>query len=244
MSTAAGSSFYDDAEALDAYLTHRHAEVRSPNLVMEDPAFRNELGDLTGLDVVDLGCGDGTFAAQCVRAGCASYTGVDASQGMIERARIAAPTASFQQSTMERVALGQSVYDLVVARMALHYVVDLDEVFVEAKSGLRPGGRIIFSVVHPILTAALEVDDGPRTSVTVDNYFELGDRHRSWFGSQVVWQHRTVEQYVSALLAAGFELTGLRECPPVEALFDGDDAEFERRRRAPVFLLVSARAPG
>ncbi len=241
MTDAAG--FYNDAEALEAYLTHRHAEVRSPNLVMEDPAFRNELGDASGLDIVDLGCGDGTFAAQCIHDGCASFTGIDASAGMIDRARVAAPTAVFHQSAMEDLALAVSAFDVVVARMALHYVSDIAPVLAEARRGLRPGGRLIFSVVHPVLTAALEVADGPRTSVSVDNYFGAGERVRSWFGSSVVWQHRTIEHYVAAVLDAGFELSALRECPPVEELFDGDTAELERRRRAPVFLLISARMP-
>lgn len=240
----AGSSFYDDDEAIGAYLRHRHDKVRSPNLVMEDPAMLHELGELAGLDIVDLGCGDGTFARACIEAGCASYTGVDASAGMIERARGMAPEASFWHTSMENVALGRAVFDVVVSRMALHYVEDVAETFAAARRGLRRNGRLVFSVVHPTLTAALTVGDGPRTSVVVDNYFEPGRRSRPWFGSEVTWQHRTVEDYVSAVLAAGFELTALRECEPLEALFDGDVEEFERRRRAPVFLLISARVAG
>lgn len=235
------TSFYDNDEALEAYLAHRHADVISPNLVMENPAFLQALGDVQGLDIVDLGCGDGTFAAECADAGCRSYTGLDASAGMIERARASAPRASFQQSTMEDAALGRSIYDVVVSRMALHYVSNIGEVFAEAKRGLRRNGRIVFSVVHPTITAALDVADGPRTSVVVDNYFEPGVRVRSWFGSEVVWQHRTIEHYVTALLESGFEITDLRECAPVEELFKGDEAELTRRRRAPVFLLISAR---
>lgn len=236
------SEFYNDADSLAAYLAHRHSEVTSPNLVMENPAFRDELGSVNGLDIVDLGCGDGTFAAECVEAGCGSYFGVDASPGMIERAELAAPTASFECAGMDAVDLAPRAYDLVVARMALHYLADLDPVLSSVHRSLRPGGRLIFSVVHPVLTAALATSEGQRTSVTVDDYFAPGDRRRPWFGSEVTWHHRTIEEYVSAVLDAGFELTALRECPPIEALFEGDRAEFERRRRVPVFLLVSGRA--
>lgn len=241
MSGSSGFNFYDDAEALAAYLAHRHADVSSPNLVMEDPAFRREFGDVSGLDIIDLGCGDGTFAVQCIEAGCNSYTGIDGSAGMIDRARVVAPTATFRQSVMESTTLDDRSCDVVVARMALHYVTDLAAVLIKVKRALRPGGRIIFSVVHPIITAALTVADGPRTSVSVDNYFEAGDRERSWFGSSVVWQHRTVEHYATTVLDAGFGITALRECPPVEELFDGDIAEYERRRRVPVFLLMAGR---
>lgn len=238
------TSFYDNEEALDAYLAHRHADVSSPNLVMEDPAFRAELGDVAGLDVLDLGCGDGSFGAQCVAAGCASFTGVDSAAGMIDRARASLPEATFSVASMEALEIELGAYDVITSRMALHYVGDVVPLLGRVRQGLRPGGRLVFSVVHPVLTAALEVAEGQRTSVSVDNYFEPGDRERSWFGSSVTWQHRTVESYVTALLGAGFELTALRECEPVDELFNGDVAELERRRRAPVFLLLSARASG
>lgn len=235
------TSFYDDEEALDAYLAHRHADVSSPNLVMEDPAFRAELGDVAGLDVFDLGCGDGTFGTQCVAAGCGSFTGVDSAQGMIDRAKASLPGAAFSVAAMETLTIEPGAYDVITSRMALHYVADLAPLLAQIRRGLRPNGHLVFSVVHPVLTAALDVAEGPRTSVSVDNYFEPGDRERSWFGSSVTWQHRTIESYVSELLGAGFDLAALRECPPVEELFNGDVAEFERRRRTPVFLLISAR---
>ena len=235
------TSFYDDEPSLDAYLEHRHADVSSPNLVMEDPAFQTEVGDLSGLDILDLGCGDGTFAAQCVVDGCASFVGIDSASGMIDRARVTAPDARFSLASMEAVEIDANAHDLVVSRMALHYVADLASVLGQVRQGLRPSGRLVFSVIHPVLTAALEVTEGQRTSVSVDNYFERGDRNRSWFGSSVTWQHRTVEDYATAVLEAGFDLSALRECEPVEELFNGDAAELERRRRAPVFLLLSAR---
>lgn len=236
------TSFYDDEHSLDAYLAHRHADVTSPNLVMEDPAFRAEVGEVDGLDILDLGCGDGTYAAKCLADGCASFIGVDAASGMIDRAKVTAPGATFSVASMEALELDADAHDLVVSRMALHYVADLDPVLREVRVGLRPGGRFVFSVIHPVLTASLDVAEGQRTSVTVDNYFNRGDRNRSWFGSSVTWQHRNVEDYVAAVLDAGFELSALRECEPVEDLFDGDIAELERRRRVPVFLLLAGRA--
>lgn len=235
------TSFYDNEQSLDAYLAHRHADVSSPNLVMEDPALRREVGDVAGLDILDLGCGDGSFGAQCIDAGCGSFTGIDSAQGMVDRAVLTAPGATFSVASMEALEIEADAYDLVISRMALHYVADLAPVLAQVRHGLRPGGRFVFTVVHPVLTAALEVANGHRTSVSVDNYFERGDRTRSWFGSSVVWQHRTIENYVTALIGDGFQLAALRECPPIEELFDGNVAEFERRRRAPVFLLLSGR---
>ncbi|WP_309108260.1 ATP-binding protein [Arthrobacter sp.] len=65
---------------------------------------------------------------------------------------------------------------------------------------------------------------------------------RLWMGDTVTWFHRTIEQYVGAINGAGFNLTALRECEPEPGRFGGDEAELVRRRRVPLFLLLSARA--
>lgn len=135
---------------------------------------------------------------------------------------------------------GLRILDLVVSRLALHYVDDLAPVFNRVHRALAPGGRLVFTVAHPVLTAARLQPSGPRSSLVVDDYFTPGSRTRQWFGRPVVWRHRTIEDCVAPLLDAGFTLAGLRECAPVEALFEGDTEELERRRRVPLFLLLSA----
>ena len=108
------------------------------------------------------------------------------------------------------------------------------------RRALVSGGRFVGSVVHPVITSGNEVPDGPRQTQVVDNYFAAGPRSRVWFGRPVVWHHRTIEQYLTLLDEAALSFTRLRECAPVESLFAGNQAEFERRRRVPVFLLLSA----
>ena len=74
----------------------------------------------------------------------------------------------------------------------------------------------------------------------VDDYFRAGPRPQAWLGGNVTYYHRTVEQYVTTVLDAGFRLEGLSECDPQESAFGGDDDEYARRRRIPLFLLISA----
>ncbi len=255
MTSPSGSgSFYDDPASVDAYLAHRHAAVTSPNLVMEEPAFTEVVGDLAGLTIIDLGCGDGSFGQTCLAARAARYVGIDSSQPMIDRARdkLSAPNASFTVASLGDAEIEQVLelerarsaeIDLVTARMALHYLGDLSALFASVARALRPGGRLVFSVVHPVVTAPAQPPDGPRTSVEVDDYFVSGPRSRSWFGKPVTWQHRTIEEYIRALTAAGFVVDDLRECAPVEELFQGDTNEYERRRRVPLFLLIAASKP-
>lgn len=85
--------------------------------------------------------------------------------------------------------------------------------------------------------------NAPRTAWTVDDYFDAGPRRRDWFGREAIWHHRTIEQYVRAFAGAGLPVTGLRECEPVAERFAGERAELLRRRRVPLFLLLTSQRP-
>lgn len=56
-----------------------------------------------------------------------------------------------------------------------------------------------------------------------------------------VRDHRTIQDYVSAVTEAGPTLTALRECEPAPARFNGHTDELARRRRVPLFLLLNPR---
>lgn len=240
-----GALFYDRPGVAERYGAHRHGGVSSPNFTMEEPALLAELGDVAGLDVLDLGCGDAALGAMLLRQGCTNYMGIDGSQEMVTRAEVTLQdtrgTAAVQN--MEELSLPAGSVDLVVSRLALHYLEDLDAVLRACHAALRPGGRLCFSVLHPVITSSdAQPSPGPRGSWTVDDYFFSGARERLWMGDTVTWFHRTVEQYVGGITGAGFNLTALRECAPEPSRFGGDEAELARRRRVPLFLLLSAQA--
>ena len=239
---ARGGDFYDD-DVRRAYLSHRHAGTSSPNTVMEEPAFLAELGAVQGVRVLDLGCGDGAFAAQVLDRGAATYLGIDGSEAMIDVAvrASARPGASFQVGDIEDLATPAAAFDIVTSRMALHHVADLEPVLAAVRRSLVPGGRLLFSVVHPVVTCHADPSaTGRRTSWVVDDYFVPGPRTRPWFGREVTWYHRTIEEHVTALRTSGLVLTSLRECAPDAALLADDPDELARRRRVPLMLLLAA----
>jgi hypothetical protein len=129
--------------------------------------------------------------------------------------------------------------------MALHYVSEIDGVLSKIRDCLRPGARSVITVVHPVITSHdnARSNDAPRQDWIVDDYFTGGPRTRMWFGEPVVWQHRTIEHYVSAVHGAGLTLSHLSECEPAHALFASNPDELVRRRRVPLFLLLEAKRP-
>lgn len=241
-----GGAFYDDPESFDRYQQHR-AWSLSPNAVMEGPALREELGPVAGLRVLDLGCGDAQVGHELLNAGASRYLGIDGSRRMVEAAQrtLEGTAGEVVRCDIEDIAEPMGSFDLVLSRMALHYVADLGAVLRGCYRCLVPGGRLLLSVVHPVITShdARGGSTEPRQNWIVDDYFLTGPRDQQWLGVRAVWHHRTVEDYVSGLLDAGFVLTGLRECAPRCELFD-DDAEYQRRLRIPLVLLLAAERSG
>lgn len=236
-----GGAFYDDPQIFRRYGDHRHSGVASPNHVMEEPAFLREVGSVAGLRVLDLGCGDGATGRMLLDAGCRSYLGLDGSGAMADAANAALEGSAGRVERVDMEDFSGTPYsvDLVVSRLALHYVDDVEAVLRACRDALAPGGRVVFTVVHPVLTSYDSGAEGQRTNWVVDNYFVRGPRRRSWMGGTVTWYHRTVEDWLAAVTGAGFSITGVRECAPVPERFEGDAEELARRQRVPLFLLVA-----
>jgi SAM-dependent methyltransferase len=238
-----GGAFYDEGELFERYRSAIRPGPWSANFVMEEPALLEALGDVRGLRVLDLGCGDASIGRTLLEWGCRSYLGIDASSRMVEAARDAllGTGGEARRATIEGFSAPPASFDLVISRMALHYVADLDTALAACRDCLAPGGRMAFTVVHPVVTShdARASGDEQRTSWVVDDYFDEGAREVDWLGERVVWHHRTVEGYVAAFRRAGFRLTALSECAPRPERFGGDYDELARRSRIPLFLLLA-----
>jgi SAM-dependent methyltransferase len=235
-------NIYDDPTFFEGYKKLRQNDT-GLNGVLEVPALRALLPDLAGLHVLDLGCGFGDFARYVRSAGAAAVTGVDVSENMITEAqRLTEDNAiGYSCSSIEDYSFPQEAYDLVVSSMALHYVNDYRSLVEKVFGCLSSGGRFIFSVEHPIVTAnpvgwSMDANGHPM-HWPLDNYQHEGARKTKWFVDDVVKFHRTSETYINELLDAGFRLDHVKEPKPVaEALVDQPSLSIHLRR-PPVLLL-------
>lgn len=111
-----------------------------------------------------------------------------------------------------------------------------------------PGGRLAFSVEHPIYTASGTTSwqlgaDGAPAHWPVDRYRDEGERRTNWLVDGVVKYHRTVETYVNTLLDAGLVLARLEEPEAEDAALLAEHPEWRQERRRPPFLLLAADRP-
>jgi SAM-dependent methyltransferase len=238
-----GPAAYDDEEFLSRYLTRRK-RADSPNSVMEEPVFSALLGDPSGKEILELGCGEGIYAATLLRAGCSSYTGIEGSRNMARLAqdRLENTSGTVINSLIEEYEYTPDRYDIIISRLVLHYIEDLSTVLSRIRTSLKPEGRLVISLQHPLLTASFKSmgKDGKREEWIVDDYFKTGRREEPWMGSLVVKYHRTVEEYYSLFQHAGLTVEALKEAAPDERFFKNHE-EYERRKRIPLFLLFSCR---
>jgi 2-polyprenyl-3-methyl-5-hydroxy-6-metoxy-1,4-benzoquinol methylase len=99
--------------------------------------------------VLDLGCGNGSFAARLAADGF-EVTGVDFSQSGVERARANFPGLQFQQHDLLQ-PLGEAYahrFDAVVSTEVIEHLLLPRFIMQNAKIGLRPGGLLIVTTPY------------------------------------------------------------------------------------------------
>ena len=241
MPPSSGNEFYDEDQVFQQYLQKRE-RAENPNDLIEKPIFLSLTNEISG-HVLDLGCGYGDIALELIKRGASQYTGIDASQKMINLAKEKAqdPAIHFLQSDIEKWFYETKSYDWIISRLALHYIDDLAALFQKIHQSLKPNGKLLFSVEHPVLTSSMNLPrpKGKKQGWQVDQYFEQGKREQVWMDAQVIKYHRTLEAFWQLLKGAGFQVEEIREGRP-NAKYFARKEEFERRKRIPLFLIIKA----
>lgn len=125
----------------------------NPLQALEGPIVRAAVGDVAGLNVVDLGCGTGRHTLWLAAAG-AAVTAVDFSEGMLAEARCksGAEAVRFLQHDLHQpLPLPAARFDLAVSGLVLEHLQRLDTFYAEAHRVLKPGGRAVVSAMHPAM---------------------------------------------------------------------------------------------
>ncbi len=174
------------------------------------------LGDVAGRRVLELGCGAAAAARWLVAQG-AEVVALDLSGGMLRHAREAADATGLRPALVQADALalpfGDAAFDIVCTAFgAIPFVDDSALAMREVFRVLRPGGRWVFSVTHPMRWIFLD-EPGEEGLMAVNSYFD-----RSAYVEQdengvatYVEHHRTLGDRLRELIAAGFVLTDLVE---------------------------------
>jgi predicted TPR repeat methyltransferase len=117
---------------------------RAPELVVG--AVQAVLGERSGLDVLDLGCGTG-LAGMLLRPFACRLAGIDLSAGMLAKARERGVYDELQAGELTAVlASSTACHELIVAADVLVYFGALEPLFERVSRRLAPGGLFAFTV--------------------------------------------------------------------------------------------------
>lgn len=127
---------------------------------LELPTLKLILGDLSGLDVLDFGCGPGNISRWLNTLGAKSITGHDISEGMLNYAR--------RREEKEQLGINYSsdinekydeYFDIVLAVYVMPYIATREALLAMSQmimKILKPGGRLITLPMHPEFNAEPE----------------------------------------------------------------------------------------
>ncbi|MFV9712675.1 MULTISPECIES: class I SAM-dependent methyltransferase [unclassified Pantoea] len=237
-------NIYDNQAFFDGYAQLARSQY-GLKAAPEWPAIQRMLPDLSGKQVIDLGCGYGWFCRRAREAGAAGVVGIDLSEKMLSRARELTNDNGicYQRGDLSQLTLPSQAYDLVYSQLALHYLPDIAPLFTTLYEALQPGGWLVFTTEHPIYTSPLRqgwlTDDEGQRSWAVNNYQNEGKRVSNWLADGVVKYHRTLGTTLNALMSAGFTLRQVNEWGPTTEQIDANPALAEEAER-PMMVLISA----
>jgi SAM-dependent methyltransferase len=174
------------------------------------------LGDVAGRDVLEIGAG----AAQCSRwllTQGARVVATDVAGGMLRGGRrLDAQTGVVTpvlQADARALPFEDASFDTVFTAFgALPFVPDAGRVHAEVARVLRPGGRWVFSVTHPIRWAFPD-DPSEHGLTAIRSYFDRRPYVETDEAGAVVYAeyHRTLGDHVADVVGAGLVVDRLVE---------------------------------
>ncbi len=185
-----------------------------------DEWMLDAVGGVRGLDVIDIGCGEGRFSRMLAEYG-ARVTGIDLCELFIEAAKEAkVKDERYEVGDMEQLAsIADESFDLAVAYLSFVDSFDLSAAPKSAHRVLRPGGKLIVCNLAPMVTAGngwIREPSGKKITYYLDNYFDESKRAMPMNGYVIHNFHRTLGTCINTFLKAGFVLEEIREPYPSE----------------------------
>ena len=172
----------------------------------------NALPDVTGKDVVELGCGTAYFGAWLKKAGAARVVGVDPTPAQLTTARRCNAKfglgLEFVEAFGEDVPLPDASFDIVVSEYGASIWADPYKWIPEAARLLRPGGELVFLRNSTLVILCSPDEDVPAETTLQRPQF--GMHEFRWPGGGIEY-HLPHGEWIRLLRANGFEILDLIE---------------------------------
>ena len=177
---------------------------------------------LAGFDrVLDIGTGEGQVARHLVETNASRVVGIDPATGQVVEARRRGPSVPYAQGGAAELPFVDGSFDGAVACLVFEHIDDLDRAIGESARVLRPGGRFVLFLNHPLLQTPGsgwiddQILDPPEQYWRIGPYLSEGATiEQVEAGVFIRFVHRPLSRYLNAMAAAGLALEQMVEPAP------------------------------
>ncbi len=227
------------------------------------PAFLDFLPDVSGLDGLDIGCGEGHNTRLVARRG-ARMTAIDISEAFVRHASEEEDREplgiDYRVADSASLPFGDEAFGFATAFMSLMDMPSPERAIAEAFRVLRSGGFVQFSITHPCFDTPhrrnLRDEEGTTYAIEVGGYFERVDGQimRWLFATapesvkeglplfQVPRFTRTISEWINMLIEVGFTIERISEPRPSDKTVR-EHSDVQDAQVVAYFLHVRARKP-
>lgn len=218
----------DPHEAYALWAPTYPPNAHNPLMKAEERAMLSLLpGDMSGLRVLDAGCGSGRYLLNARTLGATERIGVDFSREMLVAARRDSGTSApaLVRGTVQALPIRDACADVTICALTVGHTPSLAASLAELRRATKPGGIVVCSDFHPDSAAR-----GWRREFKVDG---IRRAIRYWTHSLADWRQacRSVGLQIESVLEPHLDLADV----PPGAAFDPDAL------RVPVVLALRLR---
>ena len=195
--------------------------------------------------VLDVGTGEGQVARLAAAAGAALVVGVDPTAAQLTVAAERGGGPVYLRSGADPLPFAGECFDAVVACLVFEHIESYREAIAEVARVLKPGGRFLFFLNHPLLQTPGSgwIDD----HILEEQYWRIGaylveDNSMEEVAPGVLlpFIHRPVSRYVNAMAEVGLLIERMEEPAPPPGFIDRA-AEYIEAATIPRLLFLRAR---
>jgi ubiquinone/menaquinone biosynthesis C-methylase UbiE len=209
-----------------------------------NPVIFDILGDIKGLSILDLACGQGYLSRILAKKG-AMVTGIDLSAKMLELARTAEINeplgikyAHCNSGDMSKIT--DASMDCIVSTFSFHDIKEIESTIQECSRVLKTDGKLVFAIPHPF-SYARRTKDSEGFFLKIRQYMSVRESpHPKYKDSNIKVYHRPLSYYFEKLFSVGLQMIAFREV--IADLHRGQPIKDEQlltyRKEIPGFLVV------
>lgn len=206
------------------------------NAHLERPSLQSLLSPVSGLDILDLGCGSGVYAQYFIQQKVKSITCIDFSREMIALVKEKfgrKVTAYVQDLSIGLPKEKNESADVVACPLVVHYLEDLNPLFKDIARVLKPQGYMVFSTHHPFVDFA---------STVSGNYFQCEYLTQQWntIGKpvSVSFYRRSLTDITDAITKNGLVISKISEGKVAKEAEAISKKKYQYLRNNPHFIFI------